>query len=279
MHASSSWIVVGFLLFLSMSGMANAAQDFVVLGSEGVWVRQGSTIFSGDVGANQTSIGPYLNGEQEMTIGHDVVVQNSNSGIIGDTVRLKSGSRIQNILVNTLLGPGQILGTQATPVSFPLVSELPPVPPVHPGSKDVDVPAGGVLTLQAGRYGRLKARPGAIVTLSGGLYHFQEWDIREDAQVLATKAVEIRVKGQIDTRRHTVVGPARGAATLTAADILIIGIGINGTTGSIDDTPEAVKFGEGSKVRAKVYAPNGLLRFRAESTATGAFVGKWVRMG
>lgn len=278
-HTSSAWIVVVFLIFLSMAGKAGAAQDFVVLGNEGVWVRQGSTILSGDVGANQASIGPYLNGEQEMTIGHDVVVQTSNSQIIGDTVRLKSGSQIQNIVVNTLLGPGQTLGTMTTPVRLPLVSEMPPVPPVHPGSQDIDIPAGGALTLQAGRYGRLKARPGAIVTLSGGLYHFQEWDIREDAQVLATKAVEIRVKGQIDTRRHTVVGPAPDAATVTAADILIIGIGINGTTGAIDGTPEAVKFGEGSTVRAKVYAPNGLLRFRAESRATGAFVGKWVRMG
>lgn len=278
-HTSSTWIVVVFLIFLSVPGKAKAANDFVVLGNEGVWVRQGSTILSGDIGANQASIGPYLNGEQEMTIGHDVVVQTSSSQIIGDTVRLKSGSQIQNIVVNTLLGPGQILGTMTTPVRLPLVSEMPPVPPVHSGSQDIDIPPGGALTLQAGRYGRLKARPGAIVTLSGGLYHFQEWDIREDAQVLATKAVEIRVKGQIDTRRHTIVGPAPDAATLTAADILIIGIGINGTTGAIDDSPEAVKFGEGSKVRATVYAPNGLLRFRAESSATGAFVGKWVRMG
>ena len=278
-HAGSTWIVVLFLIFLNIPVKAKAAQDFVVLGNEGVWIRQGSTILSGDVGVNQTSIGPYLNGEQEMTIGHDVVVQNSNSQIIGDTVRLKSGSQVQNIVVNSLLGPGQILGTMTTSVRLPLVSEMPPVPPVHPEPQALDVPAGGVLTLHAGRYGRLKVRPGAIVTLSGGLYHFQEWDIREDAQVLATKAVEIRVAGQIDTRRHTVVGPVPGAGTLTAADFLIIGTGINGTTGSIDDTPEAVKFGEGSKVRAKVYAPKGLLRVKAESKATGAFVGKWVRMG
>ena len=184
-HASATWIVVAFVIFLNVSGKANAAQDFVVLGNEGVWVRLGSTILSGDVGANQASIGPYLNGEQELTIGHDVVVQNSNSQIIGNTVRLKSGSQIQNIVVNTLLGPGQILGTMTTPVRLPLLSEMPPVPPVHPGSQDIDVPAGGVLTLQAGRYGRLKVRPGAIVTLSGGLYHFQEWDLREEAQVLA----------------------------------------------------------------------------------------------
>ena len=277
--ACSKWIYLVLLVFLSLSGKGQAAQDFVVLGNEGVWVRQGSTILSGDIGANQASLGPYLNGDQVVTIGHDVVVQSRDSRVVGDTVRLKSGSQVQNILVNTLLGPGLILGAVTTPVMLPVVSGMPAVPPVHPGSQDIDVPADGVLTLQAGRYGRLKARPGATVTLSGGLYHFREWDLREEAQVLAIGPVEIRVKGWIAARRHTVIGPAPGSGILTAADIVIIGTGVNGTTGAIDDTPEAVKFGEESTVRAKVYAPNGLLWVKAESKATGAFVGKWVRMG
>ncbi|MCA9420985.1 MAG: hypothetical protein KC592_08205, partial [Nitrospira sp.] len=278
-HSNFDWIVIVFLIGLILPGKVQAAQDFVVLGNEGVWVRQGSTILSGDVGANQASVGPYLNGEQEVTIGHDVVVQNNDSQVMGNSVRLKKGSRVQDIVVNKLFGPGQIQGAMTTPARLPLVSEMPSVPPVQPGTKDLDVPAGGGLTLPPGRYGQLKLRPGAIVTLTGGLYHFQEWDIRENAQVLATKAVEIRVKGQIDTRRHTVVGPASDAANLTARDVVIIGTGMNGTTGSIDDTPEAIKFGEESMVRANVYAPNGLLRVKAESKATGAFVAKWVRMG
>ena len=278
-QAYFKWVCVVFLVFLDLSGKVQAGQDFVVLGNEGVWVRQGSTILSGDIGANQVSEGPYLAGSQEMTIGHDVVLQDSDSRVMGDTVRLKSGSKVQDLLVNTLLGPGQILGTVTTPIMLPLISEMPPVPPVDPGSQDIDVPADGVLTLQAGRYGRLKVRPGATLTLSGGLYHFWEWDLREGAQVLAIEPVEIRVKDHIDTRRHTVVGPSPGAGTLTAADVVIIGTGMNGTTGAIDDTPEAVKFGEGSTVRALVYAPNGLLWVKAEGKATGAFVGKWVRMG
>ena len=193
--ACSKWIYLVLLVFLSLSGKGQAAQDFVVLGNEGVWVRQGSTILSGDIGANQASVGPYLNGKQVVTIGHDVVVQSRDSRVVGDTVRLKSGSQVQNILVNTLLGPGLILGAVTTPVMLPLVAGMPAVPPVHPGSQDIDVPADGVLTLQAGRYGRLKARPGATVTLSGGLYHFREWDLREEAKVLAIGPVEIRVKG------------------------------------------------------------------------------------
>ncbi len=278
-HAISTWISLVFLIFLSVSGKVQAAQDFVVLGNEGVWVRQGSTILSGDIGGNQASAGPYLNGEQEVTIGHDVVVQGIDSQIMGDTVRLKSGSQVQNILANNILGQGQILGTVTTPVLFPLVSKMPPVPSVNPGSQNIDVPANGVLTLQAGRYGRLKARHGAIVTLSGGLYHFQEWDLHEGVQVLAAGPVEIRVNGHIETRKHTVVGPAPGAGNLTARDVIIIGTGINGKKGAIDDTPEAVQFGEKSTVRANVYAPNGLLWIKAGSMATGAFVGKWVRMG
>ncbi|MGD9853038.1 MAG: PKD domain-containing protein [Nitrospirales bacterium] len=275
------WFAAGLGLFwlLGFSSGGAVAQDFVVLGSEGVWIRQGSTVLSGDIGANQASPGPYLNGQQEVTIGHDVVVQNSGSQILGDTVRLKSGSRVQSVLFNTLLGQGHIQGTMTTPVMLPLVSEMPPVPPVHPGSQHIDIPAQGTLTLQAGHYGRLKVRQGGVVILSGGLYHFQEWDIREDAQVLASEPVKIRVKGQIDTNRHSVIGLAPEAGTLTAADFLIISTGMNGSTGAIDDAPEAVKFGEGSRVRANVYAPNGLLWVKGNSQATGAFVGKWVRMG
>ena len=63
MQAWFQWIAVLSLVILSISGTAQAAQDFVVLGNEGVWIRQGSTILSGDVGANQASVGPYLNGE------------------------------------------------------------------------------------------------------------------------------------------------------------------------------------------------------------------------
>jgi hypothetical protein len=40
-----------------------AASDFVVLGYEGIWVRQGSTVVSGDVGVNVASVGPFLAGD------------------------------------------------------------------------------------------------------------------------------------------------------------------------------------------------------------------------
>ncbi len=198
---------------------------------------------------------------------------------MGNTMRLKSGTMVHDVFVNTLKGPGIIQGTLTTPVTLPLVTALPPVPPVTPGTQDFDVSTDGTLSLDAGSYGVLKARKRAVVTLTGGVYHFQSWNIRANAQVLAAAPVDIRVADHLETRDHVTVGPAPSAPTLTAADVVIIGTGINGTTGAINATPEAVRIGTDSTIRANIYAPNGLLRIRENGSATGAFVGKWVRMG
>ena len=273
----SLWLGVGVLLGLSLS--SNAAQDFVVLGEEGIWVRKGSTVVSGDVGANVASVGPWMASDQEVTFGINVNVQDPTSRVMGDTMRLKSGTMVHDVFVNTLRGPGVIQGTTTTPVTLPLISVMPPVPPVTPGTQDFDVPKDGTLSLDAGSYGVLKARKRAVVTLTGGVYHFQSWNIRADAKVYVTAPVEIRVEDHLETRNNVVVGPAPSAPLLTAADVVIIGTGINGTTGAINAKPEAVRIGIDSTIRANIYAPNGLLRIKTNSVATGAFVGKWVRMG
>ena len=80
-----------------------AATDFVVLGHEGIWVRQGSTVVSGDVGANVASVGPFLAGDQEVTIGKNVVVQDPTSRVLGDTMRLKSGSQVQDAFLSVVI--------------------------------------------------------------------------------------------------------------------------------------------------------------------------------
>ena len=89
MHAHFRWISFLLLMLLNAPDKVQA-DDFVVLGNEGVWVRQGSTILSGDIGANQSSVGQYLNGAQEITIGHNVLIQDSESRVMGSTIRLKS---------------------------------------------------------------------------------------------------------------------------------------------------------------------------------------------
>ena len=70
------WLGIVFLLCLPLS--SQAAQDFVVLGEEGIWVREGSTVVSGDVGANVASAGPWLASDQEVTFGENVIVQDGS---------------------------------------------------------------------------------------------------------------------------------------------------------------------------------------------------------
>jgi len=118
----------GLALLLCLPLTSQAATDFVVLGDEGIWVRQGSTVVSGDIGANVASAGPWLASDQEVTIGENVIVQDPTSRVMGDTMRLKTGSQVHDVYVNTLRGPGLIQGTLITPVTLPLVAALPPVP-------------------------------------------------------------------------------------------------------------------------------------------------------
>ncbi len=277
-HDRFKWLI-GLLLLSLFPGFAQASQDFVVLGNEGVWIQHGSTILSGDIGANQVSTGPYLTGEQEITISQDVTVQNSDGQVMGNTVRLHNRSRIQHMAVNTVLGKGEVLGTVMTPLTLPLVSVMPPIPLVTPGEQDVNVPTGTFLTLQPGEYRGLRVHPQAAVILVGGQYDFRNWDIREGGRVYAAGSTEVRVSDRIDTHRRTVIGPAPDAPQLSARDLLIIGMGRNGSTGIIHDNDPAVRFGEESLVRAQVYVPHGLLWIKDNSQATGAFLGRWVRMG
>ncbi len=274
-----SIVGVLILLWFCLPFSSQAAQDFVVLGDEGIWVREGTIVVSGDVGANVASAGPFLASDQEVTIGKNVVVQDLTSRVMGDTMRLKTGSQVHDVFVNTLRGPGQILGTVTTPITLPLVATLPLAPSVTPGTQDHIVPDGGSLTLDAGSYNLLRARPNATMILTGGIYHVRELNLRSGSKLYAAAPVEIRIQDHLNGRDGIVVGPAPSATTLTAADVVIYGVGINGTTGAIGATPEAVRFGVGSTVRANVYAPNGLLRVWENSTATGSFVGKWVRIG
>ncbi|WP_454062961.1 PKD domain-containing protein [Candidatus Nitrospira salsa] len=264
---------------LAVIERVQAANDFVVFGKEGVWIKRDSTVLSGDVGANVASGGPYFTGDYEVTIGLDARFTNPTSRIMGDTMRLKRGSQVQDVSANTLKGPGQVFGTLTSPVDLPLVSSLPLIPSVAPGTQDIDVSNDGILSLDAGHYGFLTVGKRATVTLTGGEYHFRKWNIRREAKVYATASVDIRVAEHLETRSEVLIGPAPNATTLTAADVKITGIAINGTLGNFSSTPKAVKFGVNNTLRANVYAPNGTLWVKQDSTAKGAFVGRWVRMG
>lgn len=251
---------------------------FVVLGQEGVWLKENTDVISGDVAANIASERPYLTDQSEVTIGQDVQFMDPSSRVMGDTVYLKQGSKVYEIYANELKGRGQILGVNHTPLELPLVPQLPIVPNVNPGTKNFDLKKNSTLTLDAGSYGKLETKKGATITFTGGVYHFTEWSLGDDVKVYFTAPTEIRIASKLDIGSDAFIGPATGA-DLTARNILIYVMGENGKNGKISASPKAANFGMRSTLIANVYTPNGTLWIHERLTATGAFFGKWVEIG
>jgi len=253
--------------------------DFVVLGQEGVWMRQDSIVHSGSIGANQASPGPYLSEGSEVTIGIGATLLDPTSTVMGDTVTVKDNATVYDVSYNEIGGLGDILGQQITPVTLPLVDAFPPFPTVTPGTQDFDVASQTTLTLDPGSYGTLQGRIDSTIIFTGGVYHFQAWNLGDRVKVYFQAPTEIRIAGKLDVGQGSMVVPAPEATTLGATDILIYVNGQNGSTGTVNATPVAAKFGISSTVVANVYVPNGRLWLRENSHSTGAFLGRWVDVG
>lgn len=254
------------------------SDDFVILGEEGVWIRQNAIVFSGDVGTNLVGTGPFLDSGVETSIGNGVLITDSESDVYGDSIHLKDNSQVQDVFYNDLSGLGTVLGSQNTPLNLPVVPAFPTVPVFSPGTTNVEVPQNGNQTLTAGDYGDLVVRLGATVTFTGGVYNFNSWDIRDNANIYFDAPTEIRIANKLDTRLGVEVRPAP-SASIDASDILIYVTGINGSTGNLGATPKAAEFGIQNILEANVYANNGTLSLKQNTFATGAFIGRWVIAG
>jgi len=252
------------------------AKTFVVLGKEGVWLREGSIVRSGDVGANAKSTGHLFPERVEVLVGERVRFVNSASRLLGDSIVIGRGAEVFDVYYNRLHNKGKLLGRENMPLAFPVVEPLPLVPTFTPGTQNLAVPPNGTLTLVAGNYGKLLARPKATITFTGGVYTFTDWDIHTETKLYFAAPTEIRLAGGLDTDAKVYVGPAPNVSNVTAKDILIVVTGQNRRWNGLDVIPNVAKFGHTNTVKANVYVPNGARWLRAKTVATGAFIGKWV---
>jgi len=246
---------------------------FVVLGREGVWLKQHSQVISGHVGANVASDGPYLHTEHEVVVEQKAQILDPAAGVYGDSLSLAKNAQVYDVFYNELEGEGAVLGEHHTPLPLPLVDQWPEAPAFTPGDEDLDVAQGETLRLDPGSYGDLLARNGSAITLTGGVYDFQSWDIRTHTRVAIEAPTEIRIAGRLRTDAHVRLGPVGG---LDAADLAIYVTGQNGQNGDVADNPKAVELGQQNEATANVYALNGTLLVGQNTQATGAFLGRWV---
>ena len=123
----------------SISISTPAAQSAVVLGEEGVCVKQLAKVHTGDVVATQSSPGPYLCSGVELSVGQKVVLSPS-SRLFGDSVSLKCGAVVHEVHYNELINGCSVdVPDPQTPLVLPAPA-LPTLPSISPGTDDINVP-------------------------------------------------------------------------------------------------------------------------------------------
>lgn len=231
--------------------------DYAVLGLNSVWFLEKSDLHSGHVGVMDASPGPVLNADVEVSIGNNAVFHDPESVIVGDSIKLKKGADVFDIFYNDLdLGPNTTHGQLITPLTLPLAIDLPPFPEITPGTTDYVVPRNGRLELAAGAYGDVTLKQNSVLTLTGGIYHFANFDLGRDSEVWITAPTEIRIDDRLKPGERATIGPAAGSG-LDATDFVIYVGGINGSSGNLGATPKAASIGKQRPRSTYPTAPSG----------------------
>lgn len=256
--------------------------DYAILGLHNVRLGQGSDLHSGQVGVQNASR------RTEVAIGRHVTFHDPASDIAGDTVKLMQGARVFDIFYNDFHAASDVTyGRLTTPLELPLVTNLPPLPQVSPGTTDYTVAQGQSLVLPAGAYGDIKLKKDSVLTLTGGIYHLADLELGDNSQMRVTAPAEVRIAHRLASGREAIIGPAPGSG-LDATDLVFFVAGINGDDDDGDDDdgddedddgPLAAVVGSNKVVTATIYAPMGTLWLRQGTQARGAFIGRDVKTG
>lgn len=142
----------------------------------------------------------------------------------------------------------------------------------------MNVATNGNITLAPGAYRDLLVAKKGIVTFTGGTYVFRSVVIQREASLLFKAPSTVKVAERMSTATMTKIQPAT-VSTATAATIVFHIAGINGSNGALASTPKSVEIATDNVLQANFYAPNGTLWIQARTLATGAFIGRHVRIG
>jgi hypothetical protein len=266
---------------------------FVAFSRDYTWLRAGSTVVSGDVGANEGRFHAHVqvadDGDRDdvtMRVGVAAELDQPSSRVVGDTVLMLNRSSGDDVVDNFLLNNhGSVLGAVTTPMTMPFVT-LPAFPSVTPGGASVTVAKNKALTLAPGAYGTVRVSPGGMLILTGGLYQMLSLDLDQQATVLFQSATEIRIKTELDTgaKAKLILDPT--VAGLRPSQVVIYVAGDDSVChhdGADDDRDDAghvsVHVGAQSLVQVNIYAVNGTVWLKSKTQATGAFIGVHVRVG
>lgn len=257
--------------------LENEASDSVVLSLNSVWLRQNSTVLSGNVIVTDASPGPTLASGVELTVGVSADIA-AGSELKADSIKVKQNAVVDgDVFYNDLDNGGTINSSLNSPLDLP-VTGLPPFESAPAGVLDVLVPQNGFTTLTPGDYGEIKVKKKGKLVFLGGEYNVRSIDAGQACELLFSDVSTVRIEERFDTDKDTVIGPD-ATASIDASDIVFYVAGINGNSGNLGATPKAAQIGLNNTANANFHVPNGTLWIRQNAEVTGAFVGKDVILG
>jgi len=250
--------------------------DFALEAQNSIRVQTGGVVIAGgDVGAHGTGSSPFLSGGVAIDLGTGVQAP-SNRNVIADSVRLGTGVTVGDIQTNRFVdGTGTHHGVVTPLVPLP---HPPAASPVNPGTANLTVAIGGILSATAGSYSTVTVGTGGKLRLAAGRYDMVSLTIGAGARLEAQGTVVLRIQGRLSASTNSFIGAASGT-TLSARDIRIEVSGINGTSGALGATPPAASVGTGATLTALVLVPNGTLVAGTGISATGAFMARDLDIG
>jgi hypothetical protein len=206
----------------------------VVFGTVGVTVDHTSQVRSGDVGTNGKA-----------RFAHHMRV---HGNVFGNTVVAGSQTLVTgDVHYNTFQSARSVTvqGDLVTPLALPVLSMLPPLPVVSPGSRNVLAGWRDKVTLRPGAYNYVLIGPHSTVIFTGGTYHIRRLVITYDARVTFLAPTVVNVAKQLDVHRR---GRSVGAPGVQANEVVF---NFAGTL--------PVRIGRDSVFRANILAPHSTI--------------------
>lgn len=256
-------------------------EKYSVYGIRSVWVRNKVVVHGGNVGAPTVTSGLELAVDEHVFMADEVK-------IIGDSVQLRSTASVYCVVYNDLVNLGAEIREPACSCS-PLAQcdlpnwQLPEFLSSSPSNVDQLVGSGQTLILGAGNYRDITLSSGAILKLTGGIYHFRNLTLGTGSSLICEKTTQLRIEGRLSTGSKVYLGPypvapppapEQPVGGLRARDVKVYIAGRDDKKKGI-----AAAIGEGNIIRANLLAPNGSLAIEEGCRIEGSFIAKDVIIG
>ncbi|GEM_PF-2807194 len=237
--------------------------NYVIYGLEKVEIDKDVTIQSGNIGLHDDS-----KKKGELKIKKDIEFVDSESSVVANKIKIEKDAVIQNVFYNELDNKGEILGTENTPLELPVVNNLPEFPIFNAGKEKIDVKKDSTFILLPGDYGKIKVKKNAVLIFEGGIYNIESIKAGKNSQILFNSASEVRVEKDVKLDKMVTLGP-HPDSDIEASDIIFF-VG--------DDKKSKIEFGKSSVVHGIFFSPDGEIKMKKETHATGSFIANKIKI-